>query len=332
MFHLYPLDMIAADYMHSPEEGWNRDPLGVWKFFYDYGVAPALILAISSFSLLMLGIKHPLRKFRKLALYILSCLALGPGLITNGLLKAYWGRPRPKQIEDFGGQYVYEPLLTIDLSSTGKSFPCGHATMGFFFFSLALALRHSHKSLSNVLVGLSLAFGLLIGYARLVQGGHFPSDTLWAAGVCWWVSVGLYYAFGLHKKPLLSPALEKKRAWWILPSLITGCLGLVAIVSLATPYNKTTSANLSKEIASVETVVLEGFTHYTRVDSSDTLQFKSSGDGHRFPKSRHKIRSLKEGKQLTLTLHKTGFFTELNLTNTLTCPAHVKVITAVAPD
>ena len=329
LFHLYPLDMMAADFMHSPSEGWNRDPNGVWKFLYDYGVVPALILALTSFVVLMLGIGHPLRRFRKLSLYLLSCLALGPGLITNGLLKAFWGRPRPKQISDFGGEFEYEPLLTIDLSSSGKSFPCGHATMGFYFLSLGLALRHRNRNLSNIVLFIGLILGTLIGYARLVQGGHFPSDTLWAAGVCWGVSLGLYYAFKLHTTPLLQPTPKKKRAWWVLPALVAGCLSLVAIVSFATPYDKSSSVKvvLSNDTPEVDTIILDGFTKYSRQDSPSQIQFTSEGNGHRFPKSRHKVVSRQEGKSLILSKKVSGIFTELNLKNTLTCPKGITVKT-----
>ncbi|HCX59124.1 MAG TPA: PAP2 family protein, partial [Candidatus Cloacimonas sp.] len=65
---------------------------------------------------------------RKLYLFLVLAMIIGPGIIVNSALKENWGRPRPRDVEQFGGRYAYEAPLEIDLSSPGKSFPCGHAT------------------------------------------------------------------------------------------------------------------------------------------------------------------------------------------------------------
>ena len=43
------------------------------------------------------------------ALFLLLSYALGPGLITNGILKPAWSRPRPVAIEQFGGHKHFTP-------------------------------------------------------------------------------------------------------------------------------------------------------------------------------------------------------------------------------
>lgn len=324
-FRLFPWDMAWADYMHSPELGWHRDETGFWKFIYDFGVVPAVLLTLSAFILLMVGVGHPLRKYRKQCLYIISCLALGPGIITNGLLKEFWGRPRPKQIDVFGGQFPYEELLTIDPISTGKSFPCGHATMGFFFFSLAFLFLSRNKKLFWAFNAAALAFGLLIGYARLVQGGHFPSDTLWAAGVCWFVSLGLYRLFNLQKKPLLSDQVASRRPWWMVPAMLSGVVGIVFLVSLATPYSKTIGVTV-KDLEGVTELYIDASGSFKIEEQGEIVKFEAEGTGHRLPKSRHKVKAERDGKRLVITIYKTGVFTELNLENTLIHPPGMKVI------
>ena len=37
------------------------------------------------------------------AVLLIATLALGPGLLTNAVLKQYWGRPRPIDVAQFGG-------------------------------------------------------------------------------------------------------------------------------------------------------------------------------------------------------------------------------------
>ena len=40
-------------------------------------------------------------------------------------------------------------------------------------------------------------YGALMGVARMAQGGHFPSDVLWAGGVVYLVGLSLYYLLRL---------------------------------------------------------------------------------------------------------------------------------------
>ena len=324
LFRLLPWDMEWADLMHSPDGGWDQDSTGFWKFLYDFGIVPAVLLVLGVFIFLMLGVGHPWRKYRKVLLYLISCLAIGPGLITNGILKEFWGRPRPKQVNDFGGIFPYEPLLVIDPISTGKSFPCGHATMGFFFFALGFAFLHRGKKwmLFGVVTGLIL--GGLIGYARLVQGGHFPSDTLWAAGVCWFTSLGLFYAYGLHKSPFLSREVKRERPWWVMPGMVAGIVVLMLTISLATPYEKTRKETYtdSKGVKQINAYLSGG---YELIPRDGQIEVISRGDGHRFPKSRHSITLLRKNEILEIRMKKTGFFTELNLQNTIFYPPHLEV-------
>jgi hypothetical protein len=45
--------------------------------------------------------------------FLFSTLAIGPGLIVNGVLKSFWGRPRPIQVDLFGGTAPFEPAWKI---------------------------------------------------------------------------------------------------------------------------------------------------------------------------------------------------------------------------
>ncbi len=326
LFRIFPWDMEWADEMHSPEGGWDQDVTGFWQFLYDFGVVPAVLLLLGAFVVLVLGVGHPLKRYRKLSYYVIACMALGPGLITNGLLKEFWGRPRPKQVSDFGGQFEYEPLLTIDLASSGKSFPCGHATMGFIFFSLAFVLLHRSKKAFFIVTGIAVVFGLLIGYARLVQGGHFPSDTMWAMAVCWFSCLGLYHLFRMDRVPLLSSEVVNKRPWWGVPALIGGCVAIVLLISLATPYEKSPSKSLT-DIEGVEQIVVQsdGVLEVI-VQETNQINYRSHGYGHRLPKSRHKVKIEREGGTVYISVYKTGLFTELNLSNVLVVPPGVTVV------
>ncbi len=119
-----------------------------------------------------------------------------PRLIINALLKPGWGRPRPRQIENFGGNALYRSFYSPDFghhtSDKYKSMPSGHASMGFYFFALAVLGRRL-KNRKLEILGYCLAFGLggLLGLTRIAQGGHFFSDVMISALITWWVALTL---------------------------------------------------------------------------------------------------------------------------------------------
>ena len=196
--------------------------------------------------------------------------------------------------------------------------------MGFFFFAIAFVFLIRGRLWFFCSVALALVFGLLIGYARLVQGGHFPSDTVWAAAVCWFTSLGLYYAYGLHRQPFLRAEVGRKRPWWMLPAMFGGIVTILLIVAMATPYGKSQSYTRSAEGIEKVMIAMPGKVEITR--SKGAIRYVSEGDGHRLPKSRHRLRAVEEGGVLTITMYKTGFFTELNLSNELTLPDGIEVV------
>ena len=150
------------------------------------------------------------------------------------------GRPRPRDIVEFGGKYQYEAPLQIDGSSPGKSFPCGHATMGFYFYAIGFILRSRHRYLSSIIMLLSSLYGSAIGLARVLQGGHFVSDVVWAGSLIFLCSYILWRVMKLHETPFTqfseSEKPQKLGKWQLVMLIIVGVL-IVLGVSLATPYS-----------------------------------------------------------------------------------------------
>ena len=159
-------------------------------FFYHYGVVPGQLLIMASLGALLLSytVKR-CKTWRQHALYLLLTLAVGAGFITHTLLKDHWGRPRPRQVIAFGGQQPFRPFWQsqiVDQPEPSKSFPCGHCTMGFAFFSLYFLGRRLNKpaiSASGLLIAFPL--GTALGITRIMQGGHFFSDVLMSALIMW---------------------------------------------------------------------------------------------------------------------------------------------------
>src|SRR6201987_5422387 len=69
------------------------------------------LLALPAFLAVVLKLIRPHRPMlieARAALFLIATLALGPGLLTNLVLKDHWGRPRPMDVPEFGGDYPFE--------------------------------------------------------------------------------------------------------------------------------------------------------------------------------------------------------------------------------
>ena len=111
-------------------------------------------------------------------LFLALGLALGPGLLVNVILKEYWDRPRPQQVQEFGGSLAFRPWYKTDgACEKNCSFVSGE-TAGAFWLAAPASLAPPPLRLPAV--GLALGVGVLTGVMRVAFGGHFPSDVLFA--------------------------------------------------------------------------------------------------------------------------------------------------------
>ncbi len=152
------------------------------------------LVSFSALAGLLLSWKYEiLKKGNKAFLVLLLTFVLGAGLITNVALKGSWNRPRPRQVTEFGGKYPFRPFYIPQFKRQDepqKSFPSGHATVGFYYFALYLIAKRYHK---RYLAWISLALVVVMGgglsITRIAQGGHFFSDTLFSALLMWLVAL-----------------------------------------------------------------------------------------------------------------------------------------------
>lgn len=114
---------------------------------------------------------------RKGLIYLLLVALLGPGLLVNTLFKDNWGRARPAQVENFGGDKAFSPAWVPGAQCQRNcAFACGDASVGFFFLAPAFILAKRRRAW----LAAGLAAGGLLGLMRLAQGGHFLSDVVFA--------------------------------------------------------------------------------------------------------------------------------------------------------
>jgi lipid A 4'-phosphatase len=120
--------------------------------------------------------------------WLLVSLALGPGLIVDGL-KDISHRPRPVQVTEFGGTQAFRPFYRFDGSCPRNcSFPSGETAAAFWTLAPASLAPPPVRPLA---IGAAFLFGTSTAMLRMAFGGHFASDVIFAAIVTIAVLFGL---------------------------------------------------------------------------------------------------------------------------------------------
>jgi membrane-associated phospholipid phosphatase len=128
----------------------------------------------------------PLQRWRGRARVLAIVLLVGLAGVVNAGLKEHVGRPRPINLQVFGGEHAYQPVGRVTtLCERNCSFVSGHAATGFTLMACGLL---GSVATRRRWTALGILAGGLIGAGRIVQGGHFLSDVIFAglvmAGVC----------------------------------------------------------------------------------------------------------------------------------------------------
>ena len=159
-------------------------------FFYKSVPIIISTLAIGSITLFLyntISKKNILGIDKKTILYIILVLSLAPGLIVNATLKENWGRARPMDIVQFGGNKEFTPAFILS-NQGGNSFSSGHGSAAFSILGFALLARSRKK----LWITLALGYGVAVSFARIIGGGHFLSDNLTSFFIVYIATYALY--------------------------------------------------------------------------------------------------------------------------------------------
>lgn len=177
-------DLHMARFVVDPNNQWPGLQHEPWIFIYTMAPVPGFLLAIGAILVLFIGFFYScLKKYRRQALFIILLLALGPGLLINVVLKDHLGRPRPQELKEFGGTRNFVQFWQPGPMKKNSSFPCGHASIAFFLMAPWFIYRRRKHNLAVFFLWVGTLFGVLVGMTRIMQGGHFLSDVLWAGGL-----------------------------------------------------------------------------------------------------------------------------------------------------
>ncbi len=324
------LDRSISSMFYTRKQGWFLEDRPLWDALYNYGTIPGIIVSIGALCIWLLSFyKSSLQTWRKPCLVMVLTAVLGAGILVNSVLKQYWGRPRPSQTIEYGGHWEYRTIFNPGLAGQGASFPCGHATMGFVLVA-AGAFYSRKKSIAIAGVTSGIVLGGALSAARIVQGAHYFSDTIWAFGLITIVATGLtFYLPDVSQQAAARPAGKRQKL------LITSAV-IVAIAVMATafmtrrPFFSTNSYWL--QIKSIETIDIQTAIDPERIElfyadvPFSTLRVDAHGFGWMNTDYEEKLSQQQNGSELDLQLNieAKSYFAELDHSLRITLPSSSK--------
>lgn len=203
VFRRTDVDLVVQARFYVAGEGWPRGADWPWHLLYKYGVIPAWIISLGALGVLIASIwRSNLAARRRVAVFFVLVMVIAPGLVVNSVFKKNWGRPRPLDVVEFGGDREFLHVWEKGVAGQGNSFASGHAATAFYLFIPWFLARRTGCRRAMVWLFLGLAYGTLMGFARMAQGAHFLSDVVWSAGFIYLVALATLYSLGLHRRPL----------------------------------------------------------------------------------------------------------------------------------
>lgn len=165
----------------------------------EFGLGFYLLIALL-LVLVLLSLKYnSLRPARFMLLLVIVGILIGWLGITQFGLKIIINRPRPfmdpAMLSNAWSLFTAPELIDIFWDT---SFPSGHAASAFIFVTPFLLLFKNYW-----IRALALAYGILLGYARIFIGVHYPIDVFVGSFIGILVVAGLYLLFKRYLLPKL---------------------------------------------------------------------------------------------------------------------------------
>jgi membrane-associated PAP2 superfamily phosphatase len=134
------------------------------------------------------------------ALFLIVTLALGPGVLANGILKEHWARMRPEDVTQLGGTQTFTPWWDPrGPCPENCSFIAGEPSGAFWTLAPAALAPPQWRPLAYAA---AVAFGAAMGTLRIAGGAHFFTDVVFAGIFMFlliWIFHGLIYRWRLTR-------------------------------------------------------------------------------------------------------------------------------------
>ncbi|MFL6797265.1 MAG: phosphatase PAP2 family protein [Xanthobacteraceae bacterium] len=199
VFGLWPeLDLrLVAPFFDADHGGFWRSYDPLYLRLRDGVTWLIALLALPGFVALGLKLLRPGQRAlipARAAVLMIATLALGPGVLTNLVLKDHWGRPRPIDVSQFGGTDEFRAWWDPRGSCPKNcSFVAGEPSGAFWTLAPAMLVPAPWRVIATL--G-ALSLGAAVGLLRMAAGAHFFTDVVFAGLVTFlliWVTHGMLY-------------------------------------------------------------------------------------------------------------------------------------------
>ena len=192
------LDLQVASFfrnlMAQPELRRFDRVVEIVRQFGPLVIIAAILPAVAAVVMKIFRPMRPPLMSSRAALFLIISLVLGPGLLVNAVLKESWARPRPGMVTQFGGEYTFmpwwDPRGTCD---SNCSFVSGETSSAVWMTAPAMLAPAPWR---YVALGAATLYGLSVASIRMLAGGHFLSDVIFAAiftGLVIWTVHGFLF-------------------------------------------------------------------------------------------------------------------------------------------
>jgi lipid A 4'-phosphatase len=206
-----PVDLWASALFYRAGEGFflADNPILValhWLAYYGARVLGAAFVLLAAAAHLK---RSPLFSLdAKAWLFLFLALVVGPGLVANAGFKDHWGRARPREVVELGGNAAFSPFYVPHFHNAhaNGSFVSGDGAFGFFLPAFAFVMP---RRISRRVFWGCMGAGCSFGFVRLAMGAHFFSDIVYAAFFMLTASAALHAAMYGRRE-----TSERWRAWF----------------------------------------------------------------------------------------------------------------------
>jgi lipid A 4'-phosphatase len=157
-------------------------------------VGTTLVCIAGSLLFKLLKPRRPLLISGRAMIFLALTLAIGPGLLVNGVFKSHWGRPRPIEVVQFGGNDQFVPWWDPHGSCPRNcSFMSGESSVAAWLYAPAVLLPPPWRAAG---LGAVTVFTTIVSMMRMAYGGHFLTDVAFGALTTMlviWLAHGLIY-------------------------------------------------------------------------------------------------------------------------------------------
>jgi membrane-associated PAP2 superfamily phosphatase len=199
VFAVYPrLDIDISGFFYNRHAGlfvvnaqpWVNHARAAARWLSALIFAPACLAIIGK----LIMPKRRMLIGARAALFLVLTVALGPGVLTNLILKDHWGRARPIDITELGGTFRFTAWWDPRGDCPNNcSFVAGEPSGAFWTLAPAALAPPQWRLLAY---GGALAFGAAVGLLRIAGGAHFLTDVVFAGVLMFlliWTTHGLLF-------------------------------------------------------------------------------------------------------------------------------------------